>query len=249
MWWEPALWELTTFQFWLNYAWTENNPLRISAVDLSTRIPRTTFHCNTTPTMLCNTSFIRSEKDLNFWSQTDTLSCVVLPLLYSSKHWQRSLQATSMLTRTLTGSSSRSSSSNSSSSEGSLCSAGSTAHLFWSWRRFWCSLVRNWTRSGRSRWSSGDGETWEGSSDKKDRGRWFWAMPSCSCWPEWVQTEDSEAGPGSSMTGPPWWGWLNGCGALPARWKAMLFYIWPLGEGSHSSYHESVMTEGTQSAS
>lgn len=189
-------------------------------------------------------SDLSQEKDLNFCSQTDTLSCVVLPLLYSKKHWQRSLQATSLLTWTLTGSSSRSSS-----SEGSLCSAGSTAHLFWSWRRFWCSLVRNWTRSGRSRWSSGDGETWEGSSDKKDRGRWFWAMPSCSCWPEWVQTEDSEAGPGSSMTRPPWWGWLNGCGALPARWKAMLFYIWPLGEGSHSSYHENVMTEGTQSAS
>lgn len=60
MWWEPALCELTTFQFWLNYAWTENNPLRISAVDLSTRIPRTTFHSNTIPTMRCNTSFIRS---------------------------------------------------------------------------------------------------------------------------------------------------------------------------------------------
>lgn len=53
----------------------------------------------------------------------------------------------------------------------SRCNAGSSTYLFWSWRRFWCLWARNWKRTGRSQWSSGDGETWEGSSDEKDMGR------------------------------------------------------------------------------
>lgn len=107
------------FNFGFNDIWTESNPLRISPMDLSTWILWATFYSNKTPTMLCNTSFIRSvtreRSELvisgrhiivcGFTSvleqETQTLQCGML------RHWLlHFLQASSMLTWTLTGSSS-----------------------------------------------------------------------------------------------------------------------------------------------
>lgn len=71
--------------------------------------------------------------------------------------------------------------------------------------------MSSWRRSGKSRWSSGDGGTWGRRSDGGGRGRWTWVTARWSLNAA-EQTEDMEAGGRGSWV---CWGWLSECIAPP----------------------------------